>query len=218
MDYKFLTKTQLFSGNSEEEIKAMMKCLGATEKFYGKGNIIYHEGDDITHMGMVLSGGVRMENDDLWGNTSILAHMGPGQLFGETYACLPGEPLMVRIVASESTHVLFLDAIRLMKVCRNTCGHHARLIQNLLMSSAEKNIHLSRRIFHTSAKTIRGRLLAYLSFQVSRQNSREFTIPFNRQQLADYLSVDRSALSNELSKMQKEGLLEVERNHFRMLE
>lgn len=218
MDYKFLTKTKLFSGNSEEEIKVMLKCLGATEKFYGKGDTIYHEGDDITHMGMVLSGSVRMENDDLWGNTSILAHMSPGELFGETYACLPGEPLMVRVVAAESTHVLFLDAARLMKVCRNTCGHHARLIQNLLMSSAEKNINLSRRIFHTSSKTIRGRLLAYLSFQASRQNSREFTIPFNRQQLADYLSVDRSALSNELSKMQKEGLIKVEKNQFQLLE
>lgn len=218
MDYKFLTKTKLFSGNSEEEIKVMLTCLGATEKFYGKGDTIYHEGDDITHMGMVLSGSVRMENDDLWGNTSILAHMSPGELFGETYACLPGEPLMVRVVAAESTHVLFLDAARLMKVCRNTCGHHARLIQNLLMSSAEKNINLSRRIFHTSSKTIRGRLLAYLSFQASRQNSREFTIPFNRQQLADYLSVDRSALSNELSKMQKEGLIKVEKNQFQLLE
>lgn len=218
MNYQFLARTQLFSGNSEEEIKAMLKCLGAMEKFYGKGDVIYHEGDCITNMGMVLSGSVWMENDDLWGNTSILSHMEAGQLFGETYACLPGEPLMVRVVAAEPTHVLFLDAVRLMRVCRNTCGHHARLIRNLLMSSAEKNLNLSRRIFHTSPKTIRGRLLAYLSFQASRQNSREFTIPFNRQQLADYLSVDRSALSNELSKMQKEGLIEVERNHFRLRE
>lgn len=218
MDYKFLTQTQLFSGNSEDEIKAMMKCLAATEKFYGKGDVIYHEGDCITLMGMVLSGSVRMENDDLWGNTSILAHIGPGELFGETYACLPKEPLMVRVVAAEPTHVLFLDAGRLMKVCRNTCGHHARLIQNLVMSSAQKNLNLSRRIFHTSSKTIRGRLLAYFSFQAGRQNSREFIIPFNRQQLADYLSVDRSALSNELSKMQKEGLIEVEKNQFRLLE
>lgn len=218
MDYQFLTQTQLFFGNSVEEIKAMLKCLGATEKFYGKGDTIYHEGDNITHMGMVLSGSVRLESDDLWGNTSILSHIETGQLFGETYACLPKEPLMVRVVAAEPSHILFLDALRLMKVCRNTCGHHARLIQNLLMSSAEKNLNLSRRIFHTSSKTIRGRLLAYLSFQASRQGSREFTIPFNRQQLADYLSVDRSALSNELSKMQKEGLLEVERNHFRLLE
>ena len=121
---------------------------------------------------------------------------------------------MVNVTASEKTEVLFLNIGRLLQTCSNACSHHSKLIRNLLAASAQKNLSLSRRIFHTSAKSIRGRLLSYLSYQALRQDSHCFEIPFNRQQLADYLSVDRSALSNELSKMQKEGILTVRKNRF----
>ena len=124
---------------------------------------------------------------------------------------------MVNVVAAEPAQILFLNVGRVLHACSNACGHHTALIHNLLTLSAQKNLNLSRKIFHTSPKTIRGRLLSYLSYQSMRSGSSTFTIPFNRQQLADYLNVDRSALSNELSKMQRDGLIQVERNHFTLL-
>ena len=214
MDYTFLSNTLLFQGAAPEEIKNMLQCLQAEKKTFHKGEIICHAGDVTTSMGLILSGTVSIESDDILGNKSIFDTAGPGQVFAETYASIPSEPMMVCVVASEYTEVLFLNVHRILKVCPNSCVHHFKLVQNLLAISAQKNLNLSRRIFHTSSKSIRGRILSFLSFQALRQGCREFTIPFNRQQLADYLSVDRSALSNELSKMQKEGLLQVNRNHF----
>lgn len=214
MDELFLSETPLFRGASPEEVREMLPCLGAEKRTYQRGGVIYHAGDTISAMGLVLSGSVSIENDDVWGNKSILDRVGPGQVFAETYACVPGEPLMISAVAAEAAEILFLDMSRVLEPCPSACGFHGRLIRNLLSISSQKNLNLSRRIFHTSAKTIRGRLLSYLSFQAARHGSRDFTIAFNRQQLADYLSVDRSAMSNELGKMQRDGLLRVERNHF----
>lgn len=218
MDYLFLSKTLLFRGISPQEIETMMGCLRGVTKKYARGSIIYHAGDTLNSMGMVLTGSVSIENDDIWGNKSILDKVGPGQVFAETYAYLPGEPLMVNIVASEPTEILFMNTDCMFTVCSHACGFHNKLIRNMLTISAQKSLNLSRRILHTSSKTIRGRLLSYLSFQATQHGSREFEIPFNRQQLADYLSVDRSAMSNELSKMQKEGMIKSDRNHFTILE
>lgn len=214
MDYSFLSKTLLFRGITAGEIEHMMGCLDGRCKKYMKGEMIYRAGDVIQSLGMVLSGSVYIENDDILGNKSILDVAAPGQAFAETYACVPGEPLMVSAVAAEPSEILFLNIGQGLQTCSNNCVYHGRLIKNLLAISAQKNLNLSRRIFHTRSKSIRGRLLSYLSFQATRQGSLEFDIPFNRQQLADYLSVDRSAMSNELSKMQKEGILTVNKNHF----
>ena len=209
-----LANTALFRGASPQEAEAMLNCLGAAERGYTKGEQIYRSGDYVTDLGMVLSGSVLIQTDDLWGNTTVLDRIGPGQIFAETYACVPGEPLMVDVVAAEGTQVLFLNVERVLRVCSHTCAHHSKLIRNLLLLSAQKNLNLSRKIFYTSSKTIRGRLLSYLSYQARRNGTPSFTIPFNRQQLADYLNVERSALSNELSKMQRDRLLVVEKNHF----
>ena len=214
MDFNFLSKTVLFLGMTGTDIENMLDRLGAKQRHFSKGDIICQAGDVIRSLGLVLSGHVNIENDDIWGNKSILDNIGPGQVFAETYACIPGEPMMVSVVASEAVDVLFLNVGQ---GIQNSSGENpgwGRLIQNLLAVSAQKNLNLSRRIFHTSPKSIRGRLLSYLSYQAARQRSLQFTIPFNRQQLADYLSVDRSAMSNELSKMQREGLLTVNRNYF----
>ena len=214
MDFNFLSKTVLFRGMTGTDIENMLDRLGAKQRHFSKGDIIFQAGDVIRSLGLVLSGHVNIENDDIWGNKSILDNIGPGQVFAETYACIPGEPMMVSVVASEAVDVLFLNVGQ---GIQNSSGENpgwGRLIQNLLAVSAQKNLNLSRRIFHTSPKSIRGRLLSYLSYQAARQRSLQFTIPFNRQQLADYLSVDRSAMSNELSKMQREGLLTVNRNYF----
>ena len=214
MDYRFLSETALFRGMSPEEVKSMMSCLQAFTRSYPRGSIIHHTGDTIRSVGMVLSGSVSIENDDIWGNKSILDRVAPGQIFAENYACLPNESLMVNVVVMEPTKVLFLNTDKMFTVCSNSCAFHSKLVRNMLSISAQKSLNLSRRIMHTSSKSIRGRLLSYLSFQATKQCSLEFEIPFNRQQLADYLSVDRSAMSNELSKMQRDGLLKVERNRF----
>ena len=214
MNYKFLANTLLFRGVTPDEIESMMGCLDAQVKKYHKGEIIYHNGEYAQKAGLVLSGSVHIENDDLWGNKTLLSHVGAGQVFAETYVCVPGEPLMINVVAAEASEILFLNLGKGSCTCAKNYGFHGRLIQNLLAISAQKNLNLSRRIFYTSAKSIRGRLLSYLSDQATRCGSLEFDIPFNRQQLADYLGVDRSAMSNELSKMQKEGYLTSSKNHF----
>lgn len=214
MNLNFLSKSILFRGTSPQEIEKMLDCLKPEQRVYTKGEIIYHAGDTAASIGMVLSGSVNIENNDLWGNKSILNHIATGQIFAETYACIPGEPLMVNVTAAETSEILFLNTSRLLQTCPGACPYHSKLIRNLLTATAQKNLNLSQRITHTSSKSIRGRLISYLSSQAVKQGSYQFSIPFNRQQLADYLSVDRSALSNELSKMQKDGLLTVEKNKF----
>ena len=214
MDYEFLEHTMLFQGAKKDEIEAMLHCLCAETKKFEKGAFIYSAGSTVSAMGLVLSGRIQIINDDLWGNRSILDSIAPGKVFAETYASIPGEPLMISVLAAEPSEILFLNAAKITKTCPMSCPHHVALIRNLLRISAQKNLNLSRRIFHTAPKSIRGKLLSFLSFQAAAADSLDFTIPYNRQQLADYLGVDRSALSNELSKMQKEGLLTVTKNHF----
>lgn len=213
-----LSKTKLFQGVSQKEAESMLDCLQGEEKFYQKGEMILRMGDTVSSLGMVLSGSVMIENDDIWGNRSILDQVGPGQVFAETYACVPDEKLMVNVVAAADARILFLNTERVIRTCSRSCPFHGMLIKNLLAISAQKNLKLSRRIFHTSPKTIRGKLLSYLSDQAVKWGRSEFDILFNRQQLADYLCVDRSAMSKELGKMQKEGLIKVKKNHFTMLE
>ena len=217
MDYLSLSQTPLFRGTTPRQVEEMLACLGARQRCFSKGEIIYHVGDVVTALGMVLSGSVLIETDDLWGNTTVLDSVGPGHIFAETYACTQHEPMMVQVEAAEEVTVLFLNIDRVLRMCSQACAHHNQLVGNLLSISAQKNLNLSRKIFHTSSKSIRGRLLSYLSDQAVRRGSRSFSIPFNRQQLADYLNVDRSALSNELGKMGKEGLLRVKKNRFELL-
>ena len=170
MDFLFLSQTALFRGCSPRETADMLQCLRAERRVYEKDRVICHAGDTVEALGLVLSGGVNIESVDVWGSRSILGHVGPGQVFAETYACLPGEPLMVDAVAAQRTEVLFLNTARLLRTCPSACAHHAALIRNLLAVTSQKNLALSRRIFHTSPKTIRGRLLSYLSAQALREN------------------------------------------------
>ncbi len=171
-------------------------------------------GDRAEAMGLVLTGSVNIENNDAWGNRSILDNIGPGEIFAETYSCLPEEPMLVDVAAAESTQLLLLSASKVLFPCDSACPHHMALIRNLLTLTARKNLSLSRRILYTSSKSIRGKLLSYLSAQASLQQSNRFSIPFNRQQLADFLGVDRSALCTELGKMRRENLIECEKNRF----
>ncbi len=209
-----LSTTSLFRGISEEDIASLLHCLGAAQKRYKKGSLLLAEGTTTEHVGMVLSGRVLLQYTDVWGTSSVLGSAGPGDVFGEAYACCPDEPLQISALATEETTVLLLNVNRVIHVCPHSCTFHTTLIQNLLSVCAHKNLELSRRMLHTTPKTIRGRLLSYFSECVKLSKSNTFTLPYNRQQLADYLGVDRSALCSELSKMQKDGLVQYHRNHF----
>ncbi len=180
---------------------------------YKKGEVIFAAGSMVTEIGLVLSGSVRIEHTDLWGDKGILKITPAGGVFAESYACIPDEPMLVDAVANEDSDILFINVPGLFSF-GPLWESQNRLIQNLLMISAEKNLQLSRRSLHTSPKTIRGRLFSYFSQQVSAQGSSRITIPFDRQQLADYLNLDRSALSKELGKMKRDGLIAYHRNRF----
>lgn len=210
MDYEFLAGTPLFCDMSASGVAAALEKLRHRTAAYDKGGYILRAGDVTDELGILLSGRVMIESDDVWGNRSILDHIEAGQIFAEAYA-LSGEPLMISAVAAEPSEVLFLS-VRSLIGCND--GSVGQLINNLLKISANKNLALSRRIFHTSPKTIRGRLMSYFSEQLHRSGSGSFTIPFNRQQLADYLGVDRSALSAELSKLRREGIIDYHRSSF----
>lgn len=218
MNYSFLKTTRLFQGISEENIKIMLSCLEAKTVRYKKGDLIYHAGETISSISMVLSGGVNIEHNDYWGNRTVISHISPGFIFGETYACIAGQPMLVDAVFSEASEVLLLDVSKVLKTCSNSCAHHEALIRNLLTISAHKNLQLSQRMFHTSFKSLRAKLLSCFSEQELQAGSDRFTIPFNRQQLADYLNADRSAMCNEISKMKKDGLISVKKNTFRLLQ
>lgn len=211
---EFLASTALFKGSQPAEIGAMLGCLDARERRYSEGEYIHRMGDVIKTVGLVLSGSVRVESVDVWGNVSVMGTTGPGGMFGEAYAAVPDEPLMVNVIAAEDCAVLFLNLAKVLSTCSHACPHHSRTSMNMTTIIARHSLALSRRIFHVAPKTIRGKVLAYLSDMAERTGSRSFTIPFDRQQLADYLGVDRSALSAELSRMQKAGLLETHRSHF----
>ena len=197
MNFPILKKIPLFYGVKPEEVASILHCLSGQIRSFSKGEMIFCAGESITSVGIVLEGSVHIEIDDFWGSKNILNHVGPGQLFGEAYACSPSEPLMVNVVSVTPSQILFLDVPKILHTCEKPCSHHQQMIENLLRIMATNNLQLSRRILHTTPKTIRERLLAYLSYQELLTGSPEITIAFNRQQLADYLSVDRSALSKE---------------------
>ncbi len=217
MDYIFLSKTKLFNEITENEIKVILNCLKSYTKKYDKGDLIYKQGEIISSIGIILLGSINIENDDIWGNKNILENISMGNIFGETYACIENEEIMVNVVAAEPCEILFINIDKVLRTCSNACKFHIQLIKNLLSLTSQKNISLTRKIFHTSPKSIRGRILSYLSYQAILKGNTEFEIPFNRQQLADYLSVDRSALSNELSKMEKDGIILYNKNKFKII-
>ncbi|MDY5730630.1 MAG: Crp/Fnr family transcriptional regulator [Eubacteriales bacterium] len=208
-----LENTMLFKGIEHHAIAKILAESHAYTQTFDKGEYIYRMGEKAQCLGFILEGSVSIESDDLWGNHSVLDQVSIGKLFAENYALNQNVPLMVNVVAQSACNILFLNITALLQAPLQTDGAYT-LLQNLLHISTRKSLHLSRRMFHTSPKTIRARLLSYLSQQAIETNCLEFDIVFKRQELADYLNVDRSAMSFELSKMQKEGLLQFHKNHF----
>lgn len=213
--YLFILKScPFFSGMTDEEILAILHCMDARVKKTDRNRYIFRAGESTEKMGLVLSGSVLVIQEDLWGHRNILAKILPGDFFGESYAATPGSVLNISVVAQEDVEILLLNINRLMTVCHNTCTHHNRLIRNLVSVLAGKVLQRDSKITHISKRSTREKLLSYLSSESIRQGKLAFDIPYDRQQLADYLSVERAAMSAELSKLKKEGILDTHKNYF----
>ncbi len=212
-----LKRTQIFAGVGNDEIASMLLCLDAQLHHYKKGEYVLREGEHLSDIMILVNGRLLIQKDDYWGNRSILEQISMGEMFGEAYIAPESGPLLNDVAAAEDSAVIFFNAKRIMTTCSSACRFHTMVVQNLFFSISEKNRKIIRKLSHMSKRSIREKLISYLSEEATRQNSSSFTIPFNRQQLADFLFVDRSAMSNELSKMRKEGLLEFERNRFKLL-
>lgn len=215
---EIIKKSPLFSGVESNEIEAMLNCLSATVKEFEKDEFILRYGDKISSISLVLSGSAHIIKEDYWGNRNILTKILPGQVFAETFACTEGQPLSVSVVAASKSTVMYLDIHRILATCPSSCEFHARMIRNLVSMLAHKNLLFNEKITHLSQRSTRNKLLSYLSTEAEKCGSFSFDIIFNRQQLADYLSVDRSAMSNELCKMRDEGLLQFDKNHFILMQ
>ena len=206
----------LFRGIRPEELKAMLGCIGYHIASFRKGDIVAFEEENIRHIGIILSGSVDMVKEDLWGNKTMLVRIFRNEVFGETFACGSDNLSVVTFLVSEDAKVLFLPFNRVMHSCTMACQFHHRLIENMVRVIADKNRDLMRKVEVVSKRTIREKLLAYLSLQAQTQNSRYFEIPLGRVELAEYLCVDRSALTRELAKMKDEGLIDYDRSCFRL--
>lgn len=216
MNYNILSKSPLFANMNEEQIIILLKTITSYVKSFAKDECIYSAGESVNNLGFVLDGVVQIESIDLFGNRSILGISEAGDSFAESYACTKGQPIMVNVIATTPVTILFISIPSLFDSSKND-KNATLLIRNLLSVTAQKNIKLSMRIFHSSPKKIRNRLYSYFSEQMSINNSRSFSISLDRQQLADYLNVERTALSKELSKMKKEKLINYNKNHFEIL-
>ena len=209
-----LKKAVLFKGIDAGDLPTMLNCLNATIKSVPKNGYIFRIGEQIKYVALVIDGCVHIQSSDYWGNLNILNVIRPGDIFGEAYAAGAKEPMINDAVAAKDSVILFIDIQHILTVCPSACGFHSLLISNLFSVLAEKNRNLASKLRHITRRTTREKLLSYLSEQGRRASASEFEIPFNRQQLADFLAVDRSAMSNELSKMRDEGILEFKRNRF----
>ena len=217
-DYiRILKGTKRFSGIAEDEISLMLSCLDAHLREYRKGEYVFRQGEYISTIMMLVDGELHIQQDDYWGNRSIISHISAGDMFGEAYIAPESGALLNDVVAVEDSTVIFLDAKKIMTVCSSACRFHSIVVQNLFFAISEKNRKLVMKLGHISKRTTREKLISYLSAESRRQNSSDFTIPFNRQQLADFLSVDRSAMSNELCRMRNEGLLRFDKSRFTLL-
>ena len=207
----------LFCGIRPEDMTAMLSCIGYHIGTYQKGDIVAFEAENIKHIGIVIYGAVDMVKEDLWGNKTMLIRIRKNELFGETFACGSDNLSVVTFLVSEDAKILFLPFDRVMHSCTMACDFHYRLIKNMVSIIADKNRDLMQKVEVVSKRTIREKLLTYLSIQAQLHDTRYFEIPLGRVELAEYLCVDRSALTRELSKMHDDGLIDYDRNCFRLL-
>lgn len=214
---EILKKCKLFESIEDENLLAMLSCLNAEVRSYTKDRYIFSEGDTASHMGIMLSGTAQIIRVDFYGNRSIVTTIEPSELFGESFACTETESIPVNVIAEKECDVMLIDSKKILHPCCNACEFHSTMIFNLMKSIAAKNLFLNQKIEIISKRTTREKLMTYLMIQAKRHGS-SFTIPYDRQELADFLEVDRSGLSAEISKLRKENVIECKRSFFRLLE
>lgn len=212
-----LEKCALFQGVSSEDIQKMLRCFGARIAHFGKYQFLFSEGDEARYVGIVLTGGVRLVKEDYDGKSSIISLAGPGELFCESFACADVAALPVGVEAAENSAVVLIDSRRITSICANACGCHSKVLNNLLRVVASRNLEYHHKMEITAKRTTREKLMAYLLAQSKAAGSNTFTIPFDRQALADYLQVERSAMSTEIGKLRDDGVLITRRSEFTLL-
>ena len=217
-DFSVLQKSPLFQGVSDTELAEMTKCLGAKAKTYGKGESIYRAHDYVREIGFVIEGRVHIVKDDAWGNHNIVSEICTGEIFAEAFVCGGVGILPLSVIAASDCIIMFADFQRIITQCSNACVFHAMLIRNIVGVLARKNIMLQSKIEHITKRTTREKLLSYLSEQARQCGANSFEIPLNRQGLADYLSVERSALSAEMSRLKSDGIIDYRKSHFEIIE
>lgn len=210
-------QSPLFAHMTAAEVESLLLCLQAKRGEYPKGAALLRVGEPVTHIGLLLEGGALVEQRDFWGNRNIVSRVEPGQLFGEAFACTGGCVANVAVVAAQPCSVLWLDAGCVTRPCAQNCPNRGRLIRHLLSSLAQKNRDMNEKLTHVTQRTTRQKLLAYLFSEAARQGKQSFSIPYDRQQLADYLSVERSAMSAALSRLRRDGLIVCQKNQFTLL-
>ena len=211
-----LRNSPFFQGMTEEEILSVLHCVNASVHHRKKDEYILRVGDSTESMGLVLRGSVLVLQEDLWGHRNIIHRIGPGEYFAEPFAATAGSVLNVSVVADEDSEIMLLNMERFLRTCPHACAYHSRMVRNLVSVMAKRVLDLNEKLTHMAKRSTREKLLSYLSAESMRQGKLAFTIPYDRQQLADYLSVERAAMSVELSKLQKEGLLKTNRNYFEL--
>ena len=214
---EILRKCPLFFGIEESDLIKMLGCLGAKTEHFDKKYTIFAEGSPAKYIGVVLSGSAQIIQVDYYGNRSILGKIETAQVFAEAFACAAVRSLPVSVIANEPCEIMLIDCNHILHTCSNNCGFHQQLIYNLMKDLAIKTIMFHQRMEVTSKRSTREKLMSYLMLQAKKAESNSFDIPFDRQELADYLEVDRSGLSAEISKMKKEGIINCTKNRFELL-
>ncbi len=212
-----LKKCPLFEQIGEDNLITMLNCLGAKVEVFDKKYTIFAEGNPAKYIGIVLSGSAQIIQIDYYGNRSILSNIGPCEVFAEAFACAEIDSIPVSVIANEPCEIMLIDSTHILHTCSNNCGFHQQLIFNLMKDLAIKTIMFHQKIEITSKRTTREKLMAYLNMQAKKHNRSSFEIPFDRQELADYLEVDRSGLSAEISKLKSEGIIYSNKRHFELL-
>jgi len=207
----------LFKDIDEENLIAMLGCLGAKMINVKKSEVIFGEGETARYIGIILSGAVQMVQDDFYGNRTIVTQMEEYGLLGESFACAGIDSLPVSFIAAKDCEIMLIDCGRITNTCCNACAFHKQIIFNLLQLVAKKNLDFHQKIEITSKRTTREKIMAYLLSVAKQTGSNSFFIPYDRQGLADYLGVERSAMSAELSKLRKENIIECQKNRFTIL-
>lgn len=214
--FEVLSQCPLFKGIEKSDLNSVIQCLDGRMENVSKGCPVFLEGDSVRFIGVVLMGMVQVVREDFYGNRSVLSILQPGEMFAEVFSCAGYETMPVSVFALADTKVLLIDCRHIFNSCSDSCHFHSILMNNLLKGMAQKNLALTQKIRYMSQKTTKDKLLAYLLDQAKQQGSREFVIPHNRQSLADYLGVERSAMSAEISKLKRAGIIDTRGSWFRL--